>query len=426
MMVDAQIGRVLAALDEAGMTDDTLVIFTSDNGPDWYPVEVQRFGHDSARCLRGMKSDTWEAGHRMPFIVRWPGRVKAGSQSKQTICFTDLLATFADICGTKLPEDAGPDSTSFLPVLLGNQPNNQPICGPIVMQSGSTAAMTIREGDWKLIDQLGSGGFTNPNKIQPAPGEPAGQLYNLAKDLAETTNPYAKHPEIVARLTAEMSKIVTAKQTRAASADDVLQPYHGPSVKGIEARTLTGKVMCGYQGWFNCPEDGMKLGWTHWSGKSRTALTAKTVTVNLWPDLTGAESWRRSRRPSPRASRRTAIASMDSKTKAIPRTSLRSTPSILSATVKANRPSAMCRFASSTRRFRRRMPTLRTWTRRSRTKRSAPMPRWSKHWIATLPPFSMNSTNSARVRTPSWFYQRQRRDDKRKQPAIQCWQIHRL
>jgi arylsulfatase A-like enzyme len=211
MMVDAQIGRVLAALEQADMAQDTLLIFTSDNGPMWLPADVVRFGHDAEGGLHGMKGDAWEAGHRMPFIVRWPGRVKAGTVSDQTICFTDLLATFADICGTKLSATAGLDSFSFLPVLEGRQPKGQPIRGPIVMQAGSSSAMMIRSGDWKLINQLGSGGFTKPSSIKPKPGEPAGQLYNLRDDRAETNNLYLQHPEIVARLEAEMQCIVKAE-----------------------------------------------------------------------------------------------------------------------------------------------------------------------------------------------------------------------
>jgi arylsulfatase A len=214
IMVDAQIGRVLASLEKAGMTQDTLLIFASDNGPMWVPANVARFGHDAAGGLRGMKSDVWEAGHRMPFIVRWPGRVKAGMVSDQTICFTDLLATFADICGAKLPTGAGPDSFSFLPVLEGQQPVGKPIRGPIVMQAGSCSAMMIRSGDWKLINQLGSGGFSQPKTIKPGPGDPAGQLYNLRNDLAESNNLYLKHPEIVARLEAEMQRIVKAEPSR--------------------------------------------------------------------------------------------------------------------------------------------------------------------------------------------------------------------
>lgn len=214
MMVDAQIGRVLAMLDETDVTRETLVIFTSDNGPVWNPADKDRFGHDSSGGLRGMKGDAWEGGHRMPFIVRWPGRVKAGTVSDQTICFTDLLATFADICGSKLPAETGPDSFSFLPVLDGTHPAGQPIRGPIVMQAGASSTMMIRSGDWKLINQLGSGGFSEPKKVQPKSGDPAGQLYNLRTDLAETENLHLKHPEIVARLEAEMWQIVNTGRSR--------------------------------------------------------------------------------------------------------------------------------------------------------------------------------------------------------------------
>jgi arylsulfatase A-like enzyme len=208
MMVDAQIGRVLAALEKTDLTKDTLLVFTSDNGPVWHPADKQRFGHDSSGGLRGMKGDAWEGGHRMPFIVRWPGQVKSGTISDQTICFTDLLATVADVCGMKPPAGASPDSFSFLPVLQGTQPAGQAIRGPIVMQAGSSSAMVIRSGDWKLIDQLGSGGFSEPKRIKPGPGEPAGQLYNLREDPAETANLYLKRPEIVARLTSEMRRIL--------------------------------------------------------------------------------------------------------------------------------------------------------------------------------------------------------------------------
>jgi arylsulfatase A-like enzyme len=214
MMVDAQIGRVVAALDKADGMQDTLLVFTSDNGPMWLPADVTRFGHDAAGGLGGMKGDAWEAGHRMPFIVRWPGRVKAGTISDQTICFTDLLATFADICGARLSAGTGPDSYSFLPVLEGRQPNDKPIRGPIVMQAGSSPAMMIRSGDWKLINQLGSGGFSPPKTIQPGPGDPAGQLYNLRTDRAETNNLYLKHPEIVSRLETEMQRIIKAESSR--------------------------------------------------------------------------------------------------------------------------------------------------------------------------------------------------------------------
>jgi arylsulfatase A-like enzyme len=167
---------------------------------------VKRFGHDSGGGLRGMKADAWEAGHRMPFLARWPRHVKPGTVSDHTLCFTDLLSTFAELTGTDLPEGAGPDSESFFHLLPLEAAGGFPPRAPIVMQSGG-GAMMIRDGAWKLIDQLGSGGFSKPKRIQPGPGDPPGQLYNLAADPAERNNLWAKHPEIVARLTTRMKEI---------------------------------------------------------------------------------------------------------------------------------------------------------------------------------------------------------------------------
>lgn len=212
MMTDHEIGRVRAALDAAGMSRDTLLVFTSDNGPVWYPHDTKRFGHDAVGGLRGMKADAWEGGHRMPFIVRWPGRVAAGTTSEQTICFTDLMATFADVVGKTLPAGAGPDSFSFLPVLEGRQPAGMPVRGPVVMRSGSSGAMTIRSGDWKLIDQPGSGGFSE-DTLAPT-GGPAGQLYNLRDDPAERDNLYRKQPDRVMKLSRLMKVIVESPASR--------------------------------------------------------------------------------------------------------------------------------------------------------------------------------------------------------------------
>jgi len=213
VMVDAMIGRVVKALDKTGMSDNTLLFFTSDNGPVWYDADVQRLGHDSVGGLRGMKADAWEGGHRMPFIARWPGRIRAGSTSRQTICFTDMLATFAAVADAKLPPDAGPDSFNILPVLLGNQPEAKPIRGPIVIPA-RRGMMSIRSGHWKLITGLGSGGFSKPSNIKPQPGGPVGQLYHLSNDLAETRNLYHEKPKIVNSLLAKLKKIRTQTKTR--------------------------------------------------------------------------------------------------------------------------------------------------------------------------------------------------------------------
>jgi arylsulfatase A-like enzyme len=199
MQVDATIARVLKTLDdELKLRDDTLVFFTSDNGPVWYPADVQRLGHDAAGGFRGMKGDAWEGGHRMPFAARWPGHIKANATSEQTICFTDFLATFAALSGQQLPNDAGEDSFDIMPALLQTE-GGKPIREATVVQS-SRRVLTIRQGPWKLIPQLGSGGFTLPANVKPKAGEPAGQLYNLHDDPGEARNVYASHPEIVQKL----------------------------------------------------------------------------------------------------------------------------------------------------------------------------------------------------------------------------------
>ena len=211
MMVDHEIGRVRSALESAGLLDNTLLVFASDNGPVWYPTDAARFGHDASGGLRGMKGDAWEGGHRLPFIVRWPGTVVPGSVCDQTIGFTDLLATLADVVGAPLPDGAAPDSFSFLTALKG-QPVQR---APLVMQSGGGGGfMTIRSGRWKLIEGLGSGGFSKPARVEPGPGEASGQLYDLQADRAETTNRYSTEPEVVARLRAEMRRIVEAGRSR--------------------------------------------------------------------------------------------------------------------------------------------------------------------------------------------------------------------
>ncbi|MGK0219882.1 MAG: hypothetical protein ACI9HE_003388 [Planctomycetota bacterium] len=263
-------GRVLKALDAAGMADDTLLVFTSDNGPVWYDTDVERFGHDSSGGLRGMKGDAWEGGHRMPFIVRWPGEVKPSSVSQQTICFTDLLATFAAASGAPLPSGEL-DSFNLLPVLLGQQPEQQPIRGPLVTPSAG-GAFSIRSGPWKLIDRLGSGGFTKPGRITPEPEGPTGQLYNLTQDPSETLNLYQAQPQIVKRLQARLNGIVGG------------EPSPAP-IAAVDRSTLKGKLMVGYQGWFNCEGDGADLGWTHWARNRRKPFAPDNITVDLWPDV---------------------------------------------------------------------------------------------------------------------------------------------
>lgn len=217
-MVDHMVGRVLNALEHAGMDEETLVIFSSDNGPVWYAKDEERYNHTSTGIMCGMKGDAYEGGHRMPFIVRWPGKVKKGSVTDQTICFTDVLATFADVVGAELPKGQGPDSFSFLEALKGNGKANTSARAPLVLQS-ARGHYSIRSGKWKYINDLGSGGFSSGfeadyKAVKPGPNDPTAQLFDMEKDPGETTNLWAKHPEIVERLSTELESILKGKHTR--------------------------------------------------------------------------------------------------------------------------------------------------------------------------------------------------------------------
>jgi arylsulfatase A-like enzyme len=202
--VDASVGRLLQTLDEGKLAENTLLIFTSDNGAHWLPEDIEKWGHRANDGLRGQKSDLWEGGHRVPFLARWPGHIQASSTSKELICLTDVLATVAAVIGAKLPDDAGEDSYNILPALRGDKLDT-PIREAIVHHSGD-GTFAIRQGPWKLAMALGSHGFSVPHDIKPKPGGPQGQLYNLDDDPREQKNLWLEKPEIVARLTALLAK----------------------------------------------------------------------------------------------------------------------------------------------------------------------------------------------------------------------------
>ncbi len=201
---DAVVGRVMKALDDARLGADTLMIFTSDNGAHWLPGEIDKFGHRANGPWRGQKADIWEGGHRVPFIARWQGRIKPNTVSDELICLTDLMATIAEVIGVAPPKNAAEDSYNILPALLGEK-RKRPIREAIAHHSVD-GTFAIRQEEWKLALGLGSHGFSDPRTIDPKPGEPAGQLYNLKEDPGEKNNLWLQKPEIVARLTALLEK----------------------------------------------------------------------------------------------------------------------------------------------------------------------------------------------------------------------------
>ncbi len=199
--VDAQIGMVIAALKETGQFENTLFIVTSDNGAEWNPSHIEEFGHYANHASqRGKKRDAWEGGHRMPFIASWPAMVSAGSTSDQTICLTDLMATAAEVAGFTLPADAGQDSVSILPALLGTD------AGPLreaTVHHSVDGTFAIRQGKWKYIDGQGPG---SQQWDGPKVGDPSAQLYDIEADRHEDHNLFVDQPQVVENLKALLER----------------------------------------------------------------------------------------------------------------------------------------------------------------------------------------------------------------------------
>jgi len=187
---DHRIGQILEALDRSGVAGDTLVVFTSDNGPENNYKDWSRlYGHKSGGGFRGGKRDVYEGGHRVPFVVRWPGVITPGRVSHEPVGQVDLLATIADVVGVELAPGQGEDSLSLLPVLVGESLERTPRTPLIHHGRGQFA---IRDGSWKLV-------FGKNADDRTAPGPPA-ELFDLSADPAETTSVIGDHPDIALRL----------------------------------------------------------------------------------------------------------------------------------------------------------------------------------------------------------------------------------
>jgi arylsulfatase A len=212
--VDWTVGRVLRALDEAGVSDETLVIVTSDNGSYMYRLDDAAKDHVNVPTAhgyhpshhtangpwRGTKADVYEGGHRVPFLVRWPGVVEAGTRCAEPVCHVDLFATLAALVAVEVPEGAARDSHSLMPML--RDPAGGRRGGPVVNHSAN-GTFALRDGRWKAIFCTGSGGREKP-KGKPFDGT---RLFDMEADPGETTDVAAGNPEVVARLTAQLEAL---------------------------------------------------------------------------------------------------------------------------------------------------------------------------------------------------------------------------
>ena len=217
LWADQTVGRVTALLDELKLTQDTLVIFTSDNGSVHYPDNA-KLGHSPSGDRRGYKTDAWDGGTHVPFIARWPGHVPAGTTSDKLICLVDMFATLAALTGRELSEWQAEDSFNFLPALIGDGPGRTEL-----ITHSYTGVFAIRQDGWKLIlGTKGSGGHqgitpewqpTQTGFDRPAKTS-IGQLYHIAEDPGETTDLWGKHPELINRLRTRLGLVMQQGRTR--------------------------------------------------------------------------------------------------------------------------------------------------------------------------------------------------------------------
>jgi arylsulfatase A-like enzyme len=260
---DWAVGEVLKALDESGQAENTLVIFSTDNGtsPKADFAGLDSKGVHLAEHWRGYKADAFEGGHRVPFIVRWPGKVAAGSRSDELVSLVDVMATVADVVGHKLPATAAEDSVSLLPILRGEKPSQ--VLHEAVVCHSISGYFALRSGKWKILFCQGSGGWSGPREPEAAKAQlPAIQLYDLEADPKETTNLYEKHPEVVSDLTAVLRRYIE----------------NGRSTPGAKQQNHAGAVY-----WKNVPWE--KPAAVAPAAKSTTAQSAVSISTPQNPEL---------------------------------------------------------------------------------------------------------------------------------------------
>jgi len=198
VQTDWVVGQVLKSIHEKGLDENTIVIFSADNGPEAYAwARAGKYGHFSMGDFRGLKRDVWEGGHHIPFIVRWPGNIEAGSVTKELISQVDIMATLAQITGIELPEGAAPDSYSFLPVLKGEN-YNTPL-REATIHNTYESVWGIRMGDWLYINSSSGGHREMPEAFKKLRGyadfSTDGLLFNMHEDPEQRVNLYEKYPE---------------------------------------------------------------------------------------------------------------------------------------------------------------------------------------------------------------------------------------
>ena len=208
MEVDHVVGKILNTLEKSGVSKNTMVVFTSDNGcsPRADFSFLEQYGHDPSYIYRGHKADLYEGGHRIPCLVQWPAKIKNGHTVEQTVCLNDFMATFAEIVGYNLNDNEAEDSYNILPLILNPLYNNT--IREATVHHSVDGSFTIRRGKWKFLLAQGSGGWSYPRPGDNYPDLPPVQLYDIKNDPSEKNNLQAEHPVVVKELTALLKKYI--------------------------------------------------------------------------------------------------------------------------------------------------------------------------------------------------------------------------
>jgi arylsulfatase A-like enzyme len=235
LQCDAAVGAIMDALEQTGQAEDTILIFASDNGcsPRAGLDELAAVGHHPSYHFRGYKADIYDGGHRIPLIVRWPAQIAPDSSSGQVVCLADLLATCAEVVGTRLPANAGEDSVSNLPIWRGKD------TGPVreaTVHHSMNGSFSIRRGRWKLEMCPGSGGWSDPRPGEEPPDAPPIQLYDMEADVGERSNVQDRHPAVVRELTELLSRYVLEGRSTPGAPQPNTGPRHWPQLSWLAAR----------------------------------------------------------------------------------------------------------------------------------------------------------------------------------------------
>lgn len=213
--LDHHLGQVLDALEKNGLADNTLVIFTADNGAEDIAYErIRNHAHQSSGSLRGVKRDIWEGGHRVPFVVRWPGKIKPGQVNGGLTSQIDIMATLAALTGSEIPKGSAEDSYNLLPAWTKGEPSPR----TTLIHNTPADRYAIRDGDWLMIDNTSGAVSKVPDWFDETFNYPKsqhpGELYNLSEDLAQRNNLWGEHPDRIIEMREKLNHIRKAGQVR--------------------------------------------------------------------------------------------------------------------------------------------------------------------------------------------------------------------